>query len=240
MSLRKIVKYIKHDVKFTPLWNAMSLPLDWALRTRYCLIEHTSKVQVVKLQHNCSTEKKGQKLANKPVANKPVIYINWHTHLPFLIHYIGRENMCMLVSNAPYMNPIVRWCTSSGLQVLRGASGEGSGFKAKLQAVLEGGTSIILAVDGPAGPIFKAKRGCVDLAMATGCPIVHVHYTCKRGAEDLSRWDRMLDPALFDEICVTYAPPLYLSDDMTVDDCTQLIEDNYFKLIEKSDKLAFR
>jgi lysophospholipid acyltransferase (LPLAT)-like uncharacterized protein len=183
------------------------------------MIERTSTVRI-----RCPPK-------TKALAHTPRIYINWHTHLPFLIHYIGGQGMYMLISNAPYMNPVVRWCQSSGLKVRRGGSGQGVDSRSMMKKVLDDGHSVILAVDGPSGPIYKAKRGCVDLARETGYPIVHVHYTCKRGKNDMKRWDRMLHPAMFDDIEVIYSEPLYvpLMSVEPVEKWTKLVEERYFQ-----------
>jgi lysophospholipid acyltransferase (LPLAT)-like uncharacterized protein len=223
--LRRAVKHVKFDRKYVPFWDALAFPFDWFYRTQYTLIERTSQVTVV-------APPAYTRLVD---AAQPCIYINWHTHLPFLIHYLGRQGPCMLVSNAPYLNPVVKWCVNSGLNVLRGGSGEGGESKMMLREMLaEEKKSIILAVDGPTGPIYKVKRGCVELAQETGCPIVHVHYTCRKGRGHESRWDKMLNPSLFDEICVAYSEPLYFSPSMSVERATQLIEDSYFQRIDNS------
>jgi lysophospholipid acyltransferase (LPLAT)-like uncharacterized protein len=97
------------------------------------------------------------------------------------------------------MDPIVRWAERLGLRVVRGG-GKGQDSRAALKAlerVLTDGSggSVVLAVDGPGGPHRRLKRGCVDLARATGAPIVLVSYTLLRGQEDRGRWDRRLVPA---------------------------------------------
>ena len=70
------------------------------------------------------------------------------------------------------------------------------------------GGSVTIAVDGPAGPVFQAKRGCVDLAHRTRAPIVPVDYRCRRGFTLGWRWDRALMPMPFDAIDVRYGPPI--------------------------------
>lgn len=115
------------------------------------------------------------------------------------------------------MEPIALWCKLSGLNLVRGASRQG-GNKAldQLEKVLSLGKSIALAVDGPSGPGFKVKRGCLELARATGLPIVPVSYSCD-GWEIKGRWDRLLIPRLFDSIKIRYGEPIWVDREAALD-----------------------
>jgi lysophospholipid acyltransferase (LPLAT)-like uncharacterized protein len=79
-----------------------------------------------------------------------------------------------------------------------------------LKELEEESNSIILAVDGPYGPLHQIKTVCVELARETGAPIVHVEYICSRAKEIESGWDKRIVPALFDKITVKYHPPIYV------------------------------
>src|SRR5690349_17406438 len=73
------------------------------------------------------------------------------------------------------------------------------------------GASVTLAVDGPAGPAFVVKPGCVELALRTGRRIVPVAY---RGAGTVSipgRWDRMLLALPFGRITLAFGDPIDVS-----------------------------
>ncbi len=143
------------------------------------------------------------------VHDGPAVYVNWHRHLPFLIVHHGQSRRWMMVSGAPYMGSIARWCELSGLRVVRGATGErGREALAACEAVLRRGESVVLAVDGPAGPPFVVKPGCVDLARAAAVPIIPVAYRSRRGHTVHARWDRMLLVSPFDAITVEYGEPL--------------------------------
>ena len=67
---------------------------------------------------------------------------------------------------------------------------------------------MVLAVDGPAGPVFSAKKGCVELASAASVPIVPVAYRCSRAHEFAWRWDRTLMPLPFGRIEIVYGAPM--------------------------------
>ena len=141
--------------------------------------------------------------------DQPAIFVNWHRYQPFLIAHHGEHGRWMLVSPAPPLASVARFCRLCGLSLVRGASGDrGKRALEELTQVVAAGGSVTIAVDGPAGPVFQAKRGCADLASRTGAPIVPVDYRCRRGFTVGWRWDKMLLPVPFDSIVVRYGSPI--------------------------------
>ena len=137
------------------------------------------------------------------------VYVNWHRFQSLMIPIHGSRRRWMLVSPAPQLTVIARFCRLCGLQLVRGASGErGKEAHDELKDLLRRGESIALAVDGPHGPVFKAKPGCLDLARSTGVPIVPVAYRANRTHEFRWRWDHTLMPLPFARITVVYGAPV--------------------------------
>jgi lysophospholipid acyltransferase (LPLAT)-like uncharacterized protein len=117
------------------------------------------------------------RMSNCAPPDGPVIFVNWHRYQAFLIPHHGAHRRWMLVSPAAPPAPVARFSLLCGLNLVRGASGDrGKQALEELAQVLSAGHSITLAVDGPAGPRFRAKRGCADLAIRTGFPVVPVRY----------------------------------------------------------------
>lgn len=144
----------------------------------------------------------------------PAVYVNWHRFLPFLVMHHGQHRRCLLVSPAPYMAAIRRWSAACGLSLVQGASGASGREGAQVLAErVRAGTSAFIAVDGPAGPAFQVKRGCVDVARSAGVPLIPVGYTSRRGFFHPRRWDHWLLPVPFDELVVTYGAPLTVGAD---------------------------
>jgi lysophospholipid acyltransferase (LPLAT)-like uncharacterized protein len=144
----------------------------------------------------------------------PAVYVNWHRYLPFLIMHHGQFRRWLMVSPAAYMDTIAVYSRLAGLRVVRGASGDRG--RVALQDLLQHlrqGESVFLAVDGPAGPPFKVKRGCEQLARAAGVPVIPVAYTSRRGKHHPKRWDHWLSVRPFDAIEVTYGEPLFLGEE---------------------------
>jgi lysophospholipid acyltransferase (LPLAT)-like uncharacterized protein len=112
-----------------------------------------------------------------------------------------------MMSGAPRMAPIARWARLVGLRLVRGATGEGG--QAALQRLVEiarAGASVEMAVDGPSGPAFQAKPGCVDLALASGLPLIAIGYRSPKAFVTPGRWDEQLQVPPFAEIEVVAVP----------------------------------
>jgi len=179
------------------LWWLLSWPVAAYLYTWFLLVRWTSRISI-----------------DGPGADYPgaAVYVNWHSHLPWLCVQHGERRRWLMVSPAPYMLPIARWCKWCGLRLVQGASGQqGREAAAQLDPCLRRGESVFIAVDGPAGPVFKVKRGCVDIARTAGVPIIPVSYSLRRGRQNRKRWDRQLMPALFDDIHVRFGEPLFIN-----------------------------
>jgi lysophospholipid acyltransferase (LPLAT)-like uncharacterized protein len=144
------------------------------------------------------------------------VYVNWHKYVPFLCVHHGQHRRWLLMSSAPYMEPVALWCRWMGLTVVRGAPGERSRESlVHLIDALKRGESVALAADGPAGPGFRVKPGCVDLARATGVPIIPVAHRSKRGRSNTKRWDQLYQVRKFDQIEVFYEQPIFLDPSQT-------------------------
>ncbi len=177
------------------LWVLAAWPLALLLRLFTEVVERTSRVSV---------EGEG---ASYPGA---ALYVNWHRYLPYLGIHHGKARRWLMVSRDAYLAPIVRWNQLHGVRVIRGGSGDG-GQEALVEMVerLKAGDSAFLAVDGPAGPPLRVKRGCVEMARAARVPVIPVGYRCHRGRFSARRWDHWLLMRPFDTIAVVYGAPLF-------------------------------
>jgi lysophospholipid acyltransferase (LPLAT)-like uncharacterized protein len=176
-------------------WTLAAWPLALVLRLLTEVVERTSSVRV---------EGPGAAYAG------PALYVNWHRYLPYLGMHHGKARRWLMVSRDAYMAPIVRWNQLHGVRIIRGGSGDG-GQKALQEMVqrLQAGDSAFLAVDGPAGPALRVKRGCVEAARAASVPLIPVGYACLRGRFSARRWDHWLLMLPFDSIRVVYGTPLF-------------------------------
>jgi lysophospholipid acyltransferase (LPLAT)-like uncharacterized protein len=192
-----VLAAIKRDPRLLWLWRTLSPPVAAYM---YVNAKLTLKTSVVTLRGSG---------ANYSGA---AVYVNWHKYVPFLCVHHGEYRRWLLMSSAPYLEPIALWCRWLGLTVVRGAPGERSRESLRrLIEALQNGNSVALAADGPAGPAFRAKPGCIELARAVGVPIIPVAYRSRKGKSNLQRWDQLYDARKFDRIEVLYGTPIFLN-----------------------------
>jgi lysophospholipid acyltransferase (LPLAT)-like uncharacterized protein len=174
-------------------WNRLEVPLGAALDVLSRGVLACASIEEV---HEAATP-------------APAIFVNWHRHLPLLVVHHGHRGRWMLMSAAPRMAPIARWATRSGLRLVRGASGErGQEAVGALAERLREGESIVLAVDGPHGPVFRARPGCIELARRTGAAIVPVGYEVSPDRTVRSRWDCMSMVLPRSRVTLRYGAPI--------------------------------
>lgn len=187
---------IKRDPRFLWFWRMLSPPVAAYMFVNARLTLRTSVVTCV-----------------GPGSNYPdaAVYVNWHRYVPFLCVHHAEHRRWLLMSSAPYLEPIALWCRWMGLTVVRSAPGERSRESlVHLIEALKCGNSVALAADGPAGPACQVKPGCIDLARAAGVPIIPVAYRSKKGKSNQKRWDKLYSVRKFDEIEVWYGTPIVL------------------------------
>lgn len=100
-----------------------------------------------------------------------------------------------------------------------------SGTQAKeelIRAVVEQGYNAAVSVDGPRGPIFSVKQGVVDLAAATGCPIVTMSVAAYPRVR-VPTWDRMPIPVPFGSVVTIFGGPFTVPRDADGHERTAMI-----------------
>ena len=169
--------------------------------------------------------------------SRPVIHTMYHQHLPFLIPFHGSYgNRTLLIQGDAYMTPIVSYVQSTGMVVVRGGGKSDPPVIETLKEVLDSGSSVVLAVDGPAGPCYGFKSGAVVLAQASGCSIVHSYYRTTKGRNDESRWDKRLIPTYFDKIDVHVGRERFVSQEDVIEDVVEEMESDWREVIQEWDK----
>jgi hypothetical protein len=81
-----------------------------------------------------------------------------------------------------------------------------------IRMVNEEGYNGTITVDGPRGPTFSVKHGVIDLAAATGAPIIAMSVAA-RPHITVPTWDRMWAPSPFSTVVMVLSDPLYVPSD---------------------------
>lgn len=114
-------------------------------------------------------------------AEKPVILAFWHAQQLMMPLAIPGLEAHVLISQHRDGELIRRIVARFGLDAVRGSSTRG-GAEAFRQLIRLGrsGGNLVLTPDGPKGPRQVAKVGVVQLARATGLPIVPMAFGCSK------------------------------------------------------------
>lgn len=159
------------------------------------------------------------------------VYVNWHKYVPFLCIHHGQHRRWLLMSSAPYLEPVAMWCRWMGLNVVRGTPGERSRPSlGRLIEALDREESVTLAADGPAGPPFLVKSGCVDLARAGQVPIIPVLCRSRKGKSNTRRWDQLYQVGWFDRIEVRYGVPVFCDPSQSEEAVLQRVQERLEEL----------
>jgi len=133
----------------------------------------------------------------------------WHRNMLGCIFGSETQRLCILVSRSTDGEIISRVVRPFGIQTIRGSSTRG-GREAldQLAELPPGSVDVGITVDGPLGPLFKAKAGIFVLAMKTGIAIVPMAAASRREWVLAKSWDRFRLPKPFATIHCAYGPPL--------------------------------
>lgn len=146
----------------------------------------------------------------------PRIECIWHEHLPtYIATYMpAQPGVQYAWMNHPiwYMRPIHVLLAWNGVRELALGS-TGHGGQAALEQVvgyLRRGYRTSMAVDGPAGPPHELKRGALDMALASGCPIIAIRFEYERAVRSIE-WDRKWFPLPGSRVRIRESPALWVT-----------------------------
>lgn len=140
------------------------------------------------------------------LSDGPAIFACLHRDILPAICFVEPVRPCLLVSNSPDGEILIRTLRRGNYVFARGSTGSGGGRAlVLLRRELEAGVSVGLAVDGPKGPFGKVQEGILHLARLTGAPIIPLRATARR-AWTLRTWDRTLVPMPFARVDIETAP----------------------------------
>lgn len=109
---------------------------------------------------------------------RPIILAFWHGRLLMMPYaYPGKRGLTALVSASRDGELIARTIKGLGVETVRGSSTRGwvTGIKGLLKSI-KNGRDAAITPDGPKGPGMKAQMGVIQIARATGLPIVPITF----------------------------------------------------------------
>ncbi len=139
---------------------------------------------------------------------QPFVLTFWHGHLLMMVYARYRKPIMTMSSQHRDGELMVRTLRHFGASAARGSTTRGgtSALRKMLTAAREGYT-LAITPDGPKGPRRIAQKGVVQIAQATGLPVVPVAFVVSR-KKLLHSWDRFQIPHLFSRGIFVYADPI--------------------------------
>ena len=173
----------------------------------------------------------------------PCIYVMWH-HDQFCIYGVqNKEKTSILISNSSDGDIVAYSCEGLGFKTVRGSSKRRGAIQSTMKMVelLKQGECVAIMVDGPNGPLHRVKNGVVRIAKLSGAPIVPMGWYCKQANfVHLPSWDKMTAPIGHCNIVNLYGEPIYVPEDITLEQETeyrQKIKDALDNIQEQLPKL---
>ena len=176
------------------------------------------------LQHTMNFNLQGHLLH----ADRPVIFAIWHENLlPFflILKQLNREQIWM---NHPlwYMKPIHVLLGHLGIkELVLGSTGHRgqAAMDVLARRLRETASSSMMAVDGPAGPPYKLRKGCLYLGLQTGLPIVPVRFDISDAHRLAFTWDRKVWPKYGSTLTAELGSPIWVTSDQDIDASAHLL-----------------
>src|SRR6476659_7077269 len=140
-----------------------------------------------------------------------IILAFWHAQQLMIPSGYRGTGAHVLISQHGDGEIIARIIARFGHEAVRGSSTRGgSGALRALIKLGRAGKDLVVTPDGPKGPRQVAKLGIVQLAKATGLPIVPLAFACST-KQLFSSWDHFMVPYPFSRGLFLYGKPMFVS-----------------------------
>ena len=175
--------------------------------------------------------------------NERVLVAFWHGQLGMVqAGYRGRgAGLCIQVSRHSDGEIIARATRCYGIRAARGSATRGAVASARemLEAYREG-YDLAIAVDGPRGPMHRAKPGAIRLAQIAGGRLFPVACAPRHG-HAFASWDRFIVPLPFTRVYYAVGAPLSIAreaDEETVERAREHLEQELSRLTDEVERRA--
>jgi lysophospholipid acyltransferase (LPLAT)-like uncharacterized protein len=187
----------------TRLWVAV---VGWVIAFGIRVVYATLRVQVVD-EHDV--------FRARASGGGPIMLVFWHEALTVIPLLAARwsGHVTALLSQHRDAEVAARALGALGIDTVRGSSTRGwAGALRGLLAARARGEDLAIVPDGPRGPRREVKDGVVQLARATGLPVIPFG-AAAAPARRLGSWDRMLVPRPFARVVLVGGAPLVVPRD---------------------------
>ncbi len=167
-----------------------------------------------------------------------IILAFWHGRLMMMPYSYPGRGITILVSQSKDGDLISGVVKGFGIESVRGSSSRGwfAGVKGLLKSV-KAGRDVAITPDGPRGPGMKAQMGVVQIARATGLPIIPMSFGASK-KKVFSSWDSFVLPYPFSRGVFVCGEPVYVSSAATPEEMEEKrrsLEETLTRLTDRAD-----
>jgi len=140
---------------------------------------------------------------------KPFIIAHWHGDELGILNQVGHINGVVLVSASKDGQILATVLQKFGGKVVRGSSSKNSiqGLKGLIRMIKTGRCPVI-AVDGPRGPLKKAKPGAFQVSKLGQIPIIPLSFWCSKPKLFKKTWSQEVLPKPFSLVSIYFGVPM--------------------------------
>lgn len=172
---------------------------------------------------------------------RSVIVAFWHGRLLMVPAFFKRnkeKGVCGLMSQHSDGEIISKAVRLLGYDTIRGSTSRG-GFSAlrRMISVLNSGSDLVLAPDGPKGPRYKVQRGVIELARLSGAPILPMAFSSSK-RKIFNSWDAFLLPFPFSRGVFVWGEPVYVErkgEEDYLEEKRRLLEERLMNITDLAD-----
>lgn len=171
----------------------------------------------------------------------PCLYAMWHNNQCCVYGLPEKSKTSVMVSRSKDGEVVASAIERAfGFKTVRGSKGRSGAIEATKQMIenLKNGEYGAIMVDGPKGPVYKAKDGAIKIAKLAGVPIVPmVWYSPNFNLIKFNSWDKLQMPVLDVRLINLYGEPIYVpsdGDDDSDEKYRQLLEDKLMELLDRA------
>lgn len=165
-----------------------------------------------------------ESLKRRMKTGEPFVIAHWHHDEVGAIRLLKRYRACPMISQSKDGAFVARVAELMGSPVARGSSSRG-GVQA-LKAIIRlsrAGWRPSIAVDGPRGPIYKAKPGALEVAKVIRAPIYCLGIASDPVFISKKAWNRVAIPHFFARVIYRWSEEFYFDENLSMEDnCLRL------------------
>lgn len=193
----------------------------------------------------CRVEIMGRKYHDRYITGPDkVVGATWHRGSIFLVWFYGAVRPMIMFSRSKDGDLLAGFAERFGVVPARGSSKKG-GVNAmeKMRSFLmkPGPFKVATVLDGPRGPVRKAKKGMIVLAKESRIPLLPLVVSANPAIVFRRAWDRTIVPLPYSRVVVSYRKPWNIPDNIDsvgLEDIRRQIEHTLNEMADEADAVT--